>query len=383
LLVFWTNHSNDENGPGMRVLAKVGTFNADRSDLDWGGDETLVEVAPAPVPVRRRLRQHDPEIVNEHYFYAKPLLINGRLYVRGSLGAIHGYTDDGKYQCSAGAGCKPIPAEHWRDARDEKAGFIHEIYWGLGYSFVQRWKAQGRTIVPDSPIYKTRELLASPYEVTPGRFKKIAPLNEMYAQARPLSAAPQELRDDILKGKPTNLRREPKYVNFEASLLAADGTRGLADAAEFRRPDGKWVVLRDNRAPGAVGNRYYAALKDKPEDNYPPAILTSLAGYACPEAGELPNGWVWILGNIPPRRQFFYVTVSTNGVVFDRSRHLLSIEGEPRPDRIGGGGGPQYPHSVATGPNIWIIYSIGKTRMGVTKLPIKELTGLYDPGVLD
>mgnify|MGYP001560136385 CR=1 FL=1 len=165
--------------------------------------------------------------------------------------------------------------------------------------------------------------------------------------------------------------------------MAADGTKGLADYAEFRRPDGKWVVLRDNRAPGAVGTRYYAAVKDKAEDCYPPAILTKLAGYACPEAGELPNGWVWIVANIPPRRQFFYLTVSTNGVVFDRTRHLLTVEGEARPDRIGGGGGPQYPHAVTVGGNIWLIYSIGKTQMGATRIPIGELVKLYDPGVTD
>ena len=84
LIVYWTNHSHDENGPGQRVLAKVGTFGPDRSAVDWGGDETLVELAPAPMPVRRRLWHHDPDVMYEGYASAMLQLINGKLYVRAA-----------------------------------------------------------------------------------------------------------------------------------------------------------------------------------------------------------------------------------------------------------------------------------------------------------
>ena len=53
-IAYWTQHSRDENGPGQRLLARVGTIRDGGRSIDWGGDETLVEIAPAPVPVRRR-----------------------------------------------------------------------------------------------------------------------------------------------------------------------------------------------------------------------------------------------------------------------------------------------------------------------------------------
>jgi hypothetical protein len=380
LIVFWTNHSFDENGPGQRILAKVGTFNADRSEIDWGGIETLAEVAPPPVPVRRRSRQHDPEVINEHFFYGHPVVVNGRLYFRGGMTAVHGYTDDRTY-AHLPLASGTVPAAHWRDSQDEKAGFHQEVYWGLGYTFVQKWKVQGKTIVPDSPIYKVADMLKSPYEITPGRFKKIIDPAEMYLKAPPLSEAPEQMRDDLKNGKPVSFRRGPRYASAEASYITTDGRRDLIHNAVFRRPDGKWVVIRDVTA--GKGGIYYAALKDTEEDYFPPATRTTLPGYAMPAAGELSNGWVWIMGNLPPRRQFTYITVSTNGVVFDRTRHLLTIEGDTMPQRIGGGGGPQYPHAIMAGNTIWIVYSIAKVKLGVTRLPAEELTRLYDPGVTE
>ena len=373
LIVYWTNHSKDENGPGQRVLAKVGTFNEDRAAIDWGGDETAVEIAPPPVPVRRRKRAHDPNVINEHFVQGTLFEANGRLYFSGLMKAVHGYTDQPQYSHPAEVK-GPTPAKHWRDKRDKDAGFKQEIYWNLGFNFVQAWKIKGNTIVPASPIYKRSDLIATQYEVTPGRIKKILPPIEPYASARPFSEAPPQMRDDVLQGKRTVFGRSPRYASAEARRKAADGSRGLAHYAEFTRPDGKWVVIRDNLAPGK-GGVYFAAVKDRREDNYPPAIRTNLPGFAMPAAGELPNGWVWILGNMRSR-QDFYITVSRNGWSFRRTRHLLTIEGQAEPDSIGKKGGPQYPHAVTVGNNIWIAYSITKMKEGVTRVPIDKLVDI-------
>ena len=374
-IVHWTNHSKDENGPGQRVIAKIGTFNADRTAIDWGGDETMVEIAPAPVPVRRRRRKHDPDVINEHYANGTLQVINDRLYFRGHLSAVHGYTDRPEYgHPSEVAG--PTPAAHWRDERDKDAGFGAEVYWSLGFSFVQRWEVQGKTIVPASPMYKLREMIDPKYEVTPGRFKTVLRPNEPYASASAFDEAPELIRNDIRAGRALSFRRHPRYASAEARRRAADGTRGLAHYAEFKRPDGKWVVIRDNLAKGK-GGAYYAAVKDKEIDGYPPAIRTELPGYAMPAAGELPNGWVWILGNMRSR-QDFYITVSRDGKLFRRTRHLLTIEGTPEPDSIGKKGGPQYPHAVTVGNNIAIAYSITKMKEGVTRVPIDALVSMCD-----
>ena len=362
-IAYWTNHSKDENGPGQRLLAKVGTFNSDRTDVEWGGDETLVELGPAPVPVRRRLWTHDPDEMYEGYASCMLQLINGKLYVRGSMVGCHGWTNDVKYH---GRCYKPIPAENWSDGRDTKRGFRWDMWWPLGMGFVQRWRIEGKTLVPDSPMYKFNDAFTK-VEVTPGRFKRVPPVLEPYASAQPFASAPREMQEDVVHGKRVVFHRHPKYAKG-TRRLAADGKHGLAHYSEFRRPDGKWVAVRDNLL---VPNYYYAAIKDKHSDNYPPAVPTNLFGQAMPVAGELPDGRPWIICNNRSRYDM-YITLSDDGVAFDRTWHLL----HEAPKRDGGickGGGPQYFQSVTVGPNIWVVYSIGKIKVGVTKIPIRLL----------
>jgi hypothetical protein len=365
-IVTWTNHSRDENGPGQRVLAKVGTFNPKRTDIDWGNDETLVELAPPPVPVRRRPWTNDPNLIYEVYTLGSLNVINNRLYFKGFLIASHGWTDDVKYH---GVADKPIPAEHWREGANwDKGEKTFDIWWNIGLDFAQRWNVQGKTLVPDSNLYKMNEPLHQ-VEVTPGRFKKVLSPLEPYASARSFEQAPKDMRQDVLHGNPKQFTTQaPKYAPG-TEKLAADGKNGLAHWTQFKRPDGKWVVIRDNLInPGY----YYAALKETQDENYPPAVRTNLYGGAMPVAGELPNGQPWIICNNPSREDM-YITLSTDGIVFDKT--WLLMHDDRKPD--GGlfkGPGPQYFTAVTIGENIWVAYSIAKERVGVTKIPIRLLT---------
>ncbi len=364
-IVYWTNHSRDENGPGQRLLGKVGTFNPDRTDIDWGGEETLVELAPPPMPVRRRQWTHDPDVIYEGYASCLLRLINGKLYVRGSVWACHGWTSDVMLH---GRRREPVPAGNWSDAYDRKRGFRWDMWWPLGLEFVRRWRVRGRTIEPDSPLYKISDIVPR-VEVTPGRFKRVPPPVEPYASARPFREAPADMREDVVHGKPTLFRRIPKYARGTLRL-AADGKNGLAHMTEFRRPDGKWVAVRDNLVnPGY----YYAALKSERADPYPPAVRTNLYGQAMPVAGELPDGRPWIICNSPPRTDM-YITVSDDGVVFDKTWLLLHID-RKTDDGVckGAHSGPQYFQAVTVGPNIWVVYSIAKEQIGVSKIPVKLL----------
>lgn len=370
-IVYWTNHSRDENGPGQRLLAKVGTFNADRSDIDWGGDETLVELAPAPMPVRRRYWEHDPEEMHEGYAAAMLQLINGRLYVRGSMIACHGWTNDVRYH---GRCYKPIPAENWNDARDPRKGFRWDMWWPLGLGFVQRWELAGASLVPDSPLYVMSKAYAR-IEVTPGRFKRVPPPVEPYAGGPPFDEAPPEMQEDVLHGKRVIFHPGPKYAKG-TSKLAADGKNGLAHMTEFRRRDGKWVAIRDNLTNP---HYYYAALKDRREDCYPPAVRTDLFGHAMPVAGQLPSGQSWIVCNNSPRTDM-YLTLSDDGITFDQTWLLLHIDRKTDGGVCKGShGGPQYFQSVTVGPNIWVVYSIAKEQLGAMKIPIRLLSAPRAP----
>jgi len=368
-IVYWTQHSRDENGPGQRLLAKVGTFNSDRTDIAWGGDETLFEIAPAPVPVRRKHFEHDPNLIYETYAHGSLKLINGRLYVIGRLAACHGWTDDIQYHGFPG---KPLPPERWFDAPAKdwwihKKGARFDIWWDLGCHFVQEWRLDAGALVAASPLYKRNEP-ATRIEVAVGRFKDVVPVIEPYASAMSFKQAPEQMRDDVLNGTPEKFERMPKYAPG-AWKLTDDGTNGLAHHTEFRRPDGSWVAIRDNLCnPGY----YYAAEKARHADDYPPALRTNLFGHAMPVAGELPDGRPWIVCNNQSRFDM-YLTLSEDGRTFDQTWLLLH---NTRGNTDGGmhkGGGPQYFQAVTVGGNLWVVYSIGKEQVGVTRIPLAAL----------
>jgi len=363
-IVYWTQHSRDENGPGQRLLAKVGVFNADRSDIDWGGDETLFEVAPAPVPVRRKRSEQDANLIYETYAHGGLKLINHRLYVIGKLAACHGWADDMKFHGFYGA---PVPAAHWSDGRDKERGFNRDVWWDLGCEFVQQWRYEDGGLVPASPLYKRSDPVTT-VEINPGRFKDVVPPLDPYASALPFEQAPAAMQADILGGTPVVFERHPVFAPGE-QRLSADGTNGLAHHTEFQRPDGSWVAVRDNlNKPG----HYYAAAKDSYDEPYPPALATNLYGHAMPVAGELPDGRPWIVCNNQSRADM-YLTLSPDGRTFDQTWLLMHHPRGPSDDGLHKGGGPQYFQAVTVNGNIWVVYSIAKEQLGVTRIPLASM----------
>jgi len=67
-----------------------------------------------------------------------------------------------------------------------------------------------------------------------------------------------------------------------------------------------------------------------------------------------------------------FITVSDDGITFDKTWLLLHI------DRKSDGGvykfgGPQYFRTVIVGEHLWIVYSITKEKIGLTKVPVEAL----------
>ena len=375
LIVNWTNHANDENGPGQRILARVGRFRKNRTVVDWGKPlETIIELAPAAVPVRRRPVKHDPKKIVEIACSGRLHVKNGRLYFSGRLFSTHGYTNEFPYR-SAKPG-RPIPAKNWNDNYEPEKGWDKDIFWRLNFNYYQQWDFKDGKLVPVSAMY-VKGKIPDKIEVTPGRFKTVLQPGEPYASAKQFDQAPEQFKNDILRGKGPDNKKEiyethANYASAAARLASADGTNALAHQAEYQRADGKWVAIRDNLA---VAGFYYAQVRDTRKDFYPPAHLTNLPGVADPAAGNLKNGWSWILGNARSRREM-YLVLSRDGIVFDRSWSILTIEGEMDKtfkNYIGKYGGPQYFASVMTGGSIWVAYSIGKRKEGVTRIPMKAI----------
>lgn len=371
-IVTWTNHSRDENGPGQRVLARTGIFAKNREDIDFGDAlGSMSELAPQPVPVMRRPFQHDPHVI---YPYATGALrlINDSLYFFGNIMACHGYTNLEENRVPT----KPLPADQWSDDLNVDAGFFFDVWFHLGLSWVQKWRVQKGRLIPDSAMFRMTPLRTE-VEITPGRVKRIAELLPPYTEMAPFETADAVTRGDVENGTPVSFHRTLKYAPGTVHI-AADGLNALAHGAEFQRPDGSWVVLRDNLLNHG---HYYAAEKVAEDDVYPPAVETNLYGGAQMIAGELADGRPWIICNsyddyfnaADRSRKDMFLTLSDDGRVFDRTWLLLHVDRTPD-----GGvykfGGPQYFTHVEVGSNIWVVYSITKEQLGITKIP----TALFD-----
>lgn len=96
-------------------------------------------------------------------------------------------------------------------------------------------------------------------------------------------------------------------------------------------------------------------------------------------AGHLPDGQVYVINNMLPLstkkggRALLGISLSKDGLNFDRAAVIRFL---PPPKKFDGRAksvGYQYPHSVVVGNNLWVIYSVNKENIQVTKIPVSEL----------
>ncbi len=364
ILAIWTNHLRDEGGAGQRQLARFGRYDEKAGKVTWADE--VVEIAPSPVAMARRPESNNPNAIDCPYVRCSLRVIGGKLYVFGELSANDGWSNDVSYNHLQP---RPIPEANYRDGRDREAGFRFDIKRDLGFRYIQQWQVTGDRLEPASPIYRTAPLVES-IEVTPGRFKPVVPVYPVYSEAASIDDAPPEIQQAMHTEPDFVLNPAPRYAPG-TNNLAADGSRGLAHQTQFQRPDGKWVVVRDHLVNGGC---YYAAVKDHADDNYPPAIRTNLFGDVQPEAGSLPNGRVWLIGNEKTRRNL-YLTLSDDGIHFDRTWLLIYAAVQPL-EGLGKGRnpeGPQYEAAIRLGDRLLVIYSIAKQQVGLTQIPLSAL----------
>ncbi len=361
LIVTWTSHLSDENGPGQRILARSARL-SDEGETTWS--ESIVELSPSPVAMKPRTFESNPDQIDGPYVVGRLMIIGGRLYFKGSLRAYDGWTDQMRFH---GDVSQPIPAENYRDDFDRDTHFIYDVRRDLGLRFIQAWDFKGDELVPATAMYLYGPMIDS-VEVTPGRVKPVVVLRAVYQEAQSIDKAPQ-LVQQAVHAEPDEMFERMLPATSDAAHVAADGHNGLAHWAEFQRPDGKWVVVRDN-----LENRgfYYAAIKDDAKDTYPPAVRTNLFGDVDPEAGELPDGRVWILGN-DYKRIHMYLTLSDDGIHFNRTWLVRAARIPLRPGlgKTDIPNGPQYPQTLLQGRRLLVIYSVGKQQIAMSSIPLE------------
>ncbi len=294
------------------------------------------------------------------------------MFVTIQLKVCEGWSDDIQYH--DGKGLKsPIPDEHYEAYKhggpDRKRGFRWDIYWYVGRYMREVVVDDAGRIRPVGPMYVVGKPPTSEIRLTPTITKKVLPLNEPYRSAVSYGDAPEKLRIAYSKGRRVpSIGRVPRYAPGTFKL-AANGINGLMHYTEFVRPDGSWVAVRDNLFEN---DTYYAAVKADKNDVYPPGRKTNLFGAVQPVAGELPSGGVWLIGSNHPRTEAF-ITLSKDGIHFNKTWSLLSLKCAVIPGMCKAKDGAQYFRGVTIGSNIWVVYSIAKEQIGLTKIPIELL----------
>lgn len=371
LIGIWHNHAQDENGPGSRTLARVGKVINERGDIDWGGEENLIELAPAAVPVRRRLLQADEDAVRDAQASGYFRLVDDRLIFCGKLTALHGVTT----RVPRGIPWEEVLApEDFAFGKSAQTPADKFAVWDLDFRFYQEWGIKDDRFQPLSPLYKEKEL-ADKLPMTTELSLPLEPLLPPYGDAPLLDEAPdtfQALVSQAMAQGADGLRYRPGTEH-----LTEDGTNGLCHGEEYRRPDGTWVAVRENQRP-RVHPFFYAAEKRDAEAFYPPARRSNLYGAVKPAPGTLPDGRVYLVIN-SPNRQNMFLTVSADGRHFDqtwflRYERLSDFTPGAMKNEGSAGAGPQYFKSAVLGQSLWLIYSISKEHIGATRVPIAALT---------
>ena len=186
--------------------------------------------------------------------------------------------------------------------------------------------------------------------------------------------------DPALVKKINNFLRQPnheltwEFRNLTTRPHAADGHVLCEPSPPWKLADGTWVKLY--RDLGKLrSKRNYVSFNFGNSPCWTAAVRTNFPD-ACSRAnaGTLPDGRVYVISNINPNgRDPLAISLSRDGLNFDQVMLLRS--GAP-PQRHPGrwkGPGFQYPHSVVVGDALWVIYSVNKEDMQVTRVPWRTL----------
>lgn len=158
----------------------------------------------------------------------------------------------------------------------------------------------------------------------------------------------------------------------------------------YQLEDGTWVRLfRDSGTRGlrtlreeeaSKSRRNYVSFSFDGGRTWTVPTRTSFPD-ACARsnAGKLPDGQVYVINNVLPLstkkggRSLLAISLSRDGLNFDR---MAVIRFLPPPSRYEGRSksvGYAYPHSVIVGDHLWVIYSINKEDIEITRIPLSEL----------
>jgi hypothetical protein len=319
----WSNHPTGEDGPGQRVLYSV--------SADGRRWRPFAECFP-PIGKARDWGET-----------GRVLTANGLAVVDDTVYAIaevHDYfgPEDAKRQ-------RELEARTGRKTRRGRFG----------------WGRLARLMGPGGGLGPAFWLVSDPPEPVDGAPQFPASDDPRFADAaRKLNA----LLADPLHMCAWDFRFHTNWTT------AADG-HGLCEPTAYRRPDGALVKLgRDLEG----SRRLYAALSRDGGQTFSVAVRTRIPDSPSKSVtGTLPCGRIALIGNQAIGRDPLVISLSRDGKTFDQAAAIR--HGAPKVRHPGRAKGPgfQYPSAVVVGDALWVIYSIGKEDVAVSRVPLSSL----------
>ncbi|MCP4747037.1 MAG: hypothetical protein GY874_12995 [Desulfobacteraceae bacterium] len=353
IILYWTNHGSDENGPGQRILASVGRFTNGYQSIQW---QPVVELAPSPIQMKERKetfdRCTDAEYIDGLRVSGHLRVVSDRLYFVGAFSSNYGFTaEPSKRGLSMPEDLEEqwIKEDYWYDSnqscKNEQDKPCWDIFMDLGGKFYQRWGINDNgTLESQSEKFQdSEETLPSNIMFHEGCEVDLIPIDNSEYKFVPLPEEGSQIREDInniISGKYQVFFRVIRGVSGEAHLACGDMYPALKHPSYFIRPDGYKIVLKEN-AGGyySVAHLYKYALDyykytldfgynayEEQAKRYLPGWESRLIGYGWSIAGELPDGRIWIIGNGDSDRRGMYITVSDEGRYFDKTWMLRSVD---------------------------------------------------------
>lgn len=193
-------------------------------------------------------------------------------------------------------------------------------------------------------------------------------------------SAYDKVRDTLLALAREKETRVGPVDRLADTRLGSDG-HVLAEHTLYRRPDGSWVQLaRDLN----YSHRLYAS-ESMDGCRFTIPVRTDIPDSASKTtSGTLPDGRNFIIGNFVHdptqdatrkhyKRYPLAIALSADGRVFDRAWAVRSKPTQPRFEVGGSSDGYQYPDAVVVGENLWVIYSINKQDIAISRLNWRKL----------
>lgn len=156
----------------------------------------------------------------------------------------------------------------------------------------------------------------------------------------------------------------------------------MCEPTAYRRPDGVLVKLSRDCGPHQ-SHRMYASLSKDGGKTWTTPVRTNIPDSPSKAVtGALPNGKIYLIGNQIPAsahgfRDPLTIALSSDGKTFNWAATIR--HGTP-PLRYPGHAknrGFQYPSALVVGKVLWVIYSINKEDVAISRVPLRELVSAY------